>query len=272
MARSSSGERAFLRKPSACSSPPLPRQKDALSSPNESFLQSERAAVSLLPILATTIPEFTVHETERDAELYSSLFVDLQQVSPVAIKNRKNGASWNQQGTTRLVGRIKTRISRLSYRQYRRRTANSWIHRQEASRPPRRCGVILCCSFGNASPELQTPSMQSSTTLKSAKSSLRPLQQITGTMEEWLGSGIGGEVEDVGVNDPARQAPPASIAEDEILLGREANAEQIQMMLEHNWSRRSAPSPNALAATQAHHCSTEPLDWSFNGKPITPLP
>ena len=90
MARSSSRERAFLREPGACSSPPLPRQKDALSSPNESFLQSERAAVSLLPILATTIPEFTVHETERDAELYSSLFVDLQQVSPVAIKNRKS--------------------------------------------------------------------------------------------------------------------------------------------------------------------------------------
>ncbi|MDN5881929.1 MAG: hypothetical protein L0H37_06115, partial [Nitrosospira sp.] len=35
-------------------------------------------------------PEFTIHETDREPELYSSLFVDLQDVSSVAIRSRKN--------------------------------------------------------------------------------------------------------------------------------------------------------------------------------------
>ncbi|MBK7685274.1 MAG: hypothetical protein IPJ25_04015 [Rhodocyclaceae bacterium] len=34
------------------------------------------------------IPEFTVHETEREPELYGSLFIDLQEVAPIAIRSR----------------------------------------------------------------------------------------------------------------------------------------------------------------------------------------
>ena len=35
------------------------------------------------------IPEFTVHETDREVELYSNLFLDLKNVEPVSIRNRK---------------------------------------------------------------------------------------------------------------------------------------------------------------------------------------
>ncbi|MBX3329427.1 MAG: hypothetical protein KF722_03420, partial [Nitrospira sp.] len=35
------------------------------------------------------IPEFTIHETDREPELYGSLFVDLQDIAPAAIRNRK---------------------------------------------------------------------------------------------------------------------------------------------------------------------------------------
>lgn len=35
------------------------------------------------------IPEFTVHETERDVELYSSLFLDLKNIESRSIRNRK---------------------------------------------------------------------------------------------------------------------------------------------------------------------------------------
>jgi hypothetical protein len=35
------------------------------------------------------IPEFTVHETDREVELYSNLFLDLKDIESVAIRNRK---------------------------------------------------------------------------------------------------------------------------------------------------------------------------------------
>ena len=35
------------------------------------------------------IPEFTVHETERDVELYTSLFIDLKNIESASIRNRK---------------------------------------------------------------------------------------------------------------------------------------------------------------------------------------
>jgi len=36
------------------------------------------------------VPEFTIHETDREPELYSGLFVDLTDVAAIAIRNRKN--------------------------------------------------------------------------------------------------------------------------------------------------------------------------------------
>lgn len=38
-------------------------------------------------------PEFTVHETDREAELYSGLFVDLNEVAPASLKKRQNELS-----------------------------------------------------------------------------------------------------------------------------------------------------------------------------------
>ncbi len=36
-----------------------------------------------------TIPEFTVHETDREVELYNNLFLDLKEVESLSIRNRK---------------------------------------------------------------------------------------------------------------------------------------------------------------------------------------
>lgn len=36
------------------------------------------------------IPEFTVHETDREVELYSNLFLDLKEVESISIRNRKD--------------------------------------------------------------------------------------------------------------------------------------------------------------------------------------
>jgi hypothetical protein len=36
------------------------------------------------------IPEFTIHETDREVELYSNLFLDLKEVESISIRNRKD--------------------------------------------------------------------------------------------------------------------------------------------------------------------------------------
>jgi very-short-patch-repair endonuclease/superfamily I DNA/RNA helicase len=56
------------------------------------------------------------------------------------------------------------------------------------------------------------------------------LAQITGTMEEWLGSGIGAEEPGGGTNGTEKQISSRSISDDDILLAKEANAEQVQII------------------------------------------
>lgn len=78
------------------------------------------------------IPEFTVHETDRDTELYTGLFVDLQQVSAGAIKNRKNeleSASYHPLGWQDRHFAIQSRI--LSARLPRRVVGKARFERVE---------------------------------------------------------------------------------------------------------------------------------------------
>ena len=175
-----------------------------------------------------TIPEFTVHETERDAELYSGLFVDLQQISPVAIKNRKSeleSAGYHPLGWQDTEAFFKALIQTISPTngEFLDAPAGSGSTTPTMWRDPVLFIRKRVAGIANAVDAI---------VYDIEKREVFPpaLAQITGTMEEWLDSGIDGEVQDGSVNDPSRQAPPASIGEDEILLGREANAEQIQII------------------------------------------
>jgi hypothetical protein len=174
------------------------------------------------------IPEFTVHETDRDTELYSGLFVDLQQVSPVAIKNRKNeleSAGYHPLGWQDTEAFLKAFIQTISPMD----------------------GEFLDTPGKSVSP---TPAMwrdqvlflrKRVTGIATAVDAIvddietrevfpPALAQITGTMDEWLGSGVGGDETNGNANHAQKQGLAVPMSDDDILLGREANAEQIQII------------------------------------------
>jgi AAA domain len=174
------------------------------------------------------IPEFTVHETERSVELYTSLFLDLQQVSPAAIKNRKGeleSAGYHPLGwqdTEAFLRAFVQTISPINGEFLDSRT-------QSASTTPvmwrdpvlflrkRVTGIATAV-------DAIVDDIEVRETFPSA------LAQITGTMEQWLASGIGIEGVTPNANEKLDREPDAEFSDNEILLGREANAEQIQII------------------------------------------
>jgi very-short-patch-repair endonuclease/superfamily I DNA/RNA helicase len=174
------------------------------------------------------IPEFTVHETDRDTELYCGLFVDLQQVSPAAIKNRKDEletAGYHPLGWQDTEAFLKALIQTISPingvfldspGKHASATPTMWRDPVLFLRK-RVAGIATAIDaiVGDIETrELFTPA----------------LAQITGTMEEWLGSGIGGEKTDDAASETGRHILSTSISDDDILLAKEANSEQVQII------------------------------------------
>jgi very-short-patch-repair endonuclease/superfamily I DNA/RNA helicase len=181
-------------------------------------------------------PEFTIHETDREPELYGGLFVDLEGVQPVSIKKRQEELAhsgfhplgWDDTGAF-LKAFIQT-VSPLK-----------GIYSEEPCAPgdvPQlwRAPVLLLrkrvSGIANAIDAIIEDIEQ--------RDVFPPaLGQITGTSEgRWAGGGLGGEAESGSGAGTAAVACPGTEGDDDILLAKESNNEQVQVIkrLDHSGS------------------------------------
>lgn len=179
------------------------------------------------------VPEFTIHETDRESELYGSLFVDLQDVSPVAIRNRKNEletSGYHPLGWEDTEAFLKAFIQTVSpiNGEFLDEPADDG-----ASNIPRmwRNPILFLrkrvAGIANAVDAIIDDIDH--------KEIFPPaLAQITGTMDEWEGSGMSeGSV----ANGGSAGLPESSTFHDEdILLAKEANDAQLQIIRRLHYS------------------------------------
>lgn len=180
------------------------------------------------------IPEFTVHETDREPEIYGGLFLDLQGVAHASIRSRKNeleASGYHPLGQEDTEAFLKAFIQSVSP------LAGNFLDRPPIDGPsaePRlfRDMVLILrkrnLGVANAVDAI-LGDLETQTYFPPA------LAQITGTMAEWDVSALG-DGSDEGETAPGGLG--TAISEDEILLAKEANAEQVQIIqrLDHSGS------------------------------------
>jgi very-short-patch-repair endonuclease/superfamily I DNA/RNA helicase len=181
------------------------------------------------------IPEFTIHETDREPEIYGSLFVDLQDIAPTAIRNRKTeleNAGYHPLGWDDTEAFLRAFIQTVSP------LTGEYLDelpRDGATTTPRlyRDMVLVLrkriAGIANAVDAI-IDDIDHQTVFPPA------LAQITGTMTEWESAGLGGGSE----GSPGQGGEPSGtgFSDDDILLAKEANDEQLQIIrrLEHRGS------------------------------------
>lgn len=181
------------------------------------------------------IPEFTIHETDREPEIYGSLFPDLTDVAPGAIRNRKTeleNAGYHPLGWDDTEAFLKAFIQTVSPL---KGEYLDEIPREGPTAAPRlyRDMVLVLrkriAGIANAVDAI-IDDIEHQTAFPPS------LAQITGTVTEWENSGLG----DSGSGNSALAGePPANgFNDDDILLAKEANDEQLQIIrrLEHKGS------------------------------------
>ena len=184
------------------------------------------------------IPEFTIHETDREPELYGGLLIDVQDIAPAAIRNRKSeleSSGYHPLGWEDTEAFLRAFIQTVS-------PLNGefleGIPRDGVTATPRlyRDPVLLLrkrvMGIANAVDAIIDD-------LDHREVFPSSLVQITGTMNEWESSGFGDSADHSGNSQShARGAMPPPFSEDDILLAKEANEEQLQIIrrLEHSGS------------------------------------
>jgi very-short-patch-repair endonuclease/DNA polymerase III delta prime subunit len=170
------------------------------------------------------VPEFTVHETDREPELYGSLFVDLQDIAPTAIRERKNeleNAGYHPLGWDDTEAFLRTFIQTVS--PLRGEYLDGLPH-DGATTTPRlyREPLLLLrkriAGIANAVDAI-IGDIDLGVTFPPS------LAQITGTMAEWESAGFGNPA-DAG----SAERGAANFSDDDILLAKEANDEQMQII------------------------------------------
>lgn len=182
------------------------------------------------------IPEFTIHETDREAELYGSLFADLHDIAPAALRNRKNeleASGYHPLGWEDTEAFLKAFIQTVSplRGEYLDKSSTETV-----SATPRlwRDPVLLLrkriAGIANAVDAIIDDIDQQSAFPSS-------LAQITGTMDSWEGSGLceglGNSGSDSG---QSTGVTPTVFSDDDILLAKEANDAQLQIIRRLNHS------------------------------------
>lgn len=180
------------------------------------------------------IPEFTIHETDREPEIYGSLFPDLTDVAPGAIRNRKTeleNAGYHPLGWDDTEAFLKAFIQTVSplkgeYLDETPRegpTATPRLYRDMVLVLRKRiAGIANAVDAILDDIEHQTifpPSLSLIT---------------TGTVVEWGGAGL--DATSGGAGPQAGEPSSHRFSDDDILLAKEANDEQKQIIrrLEHS--------------------------------------
>ncbi len=182
-----------------------------------------------------SVPEFTIHETDREPELYDGLLIDLQDIAPAAIRNRKSeleSASYHPWGWEDTEAFLRTFIQTLS-------PLNGEfleeIPREGVTSTPRlyRDPVLLLrnriMGIANAVDAIIDD-------LDHREVFPPSLEQITGTTNERVSTVFGDSSDNI--QSQGRGTAPPTFSEDDILLAKEANEEQLQIIrrLEHSGS------------------------------------
>lgn len=176
------------------------------------------------------VPEFVVSETQREPELYNSLFTDLKEVLPVSIRNRSTElekAGYHPLGWQDTTAYLKAFIQTVSPIKGEfledspsdGATSTPRMYRDTALFLRKRSAGLG--NFVNAIIE----DIDNQTVFPPA------LGQITGTLDAWApetnGDGSsGGSAPGTGTSG----VEDSSISDDEILLAKEANEEQLQII------------------------------------------
>jgi len=177
------------------------------------------------------VPEFTIHETDREPEIYGALFVDLRDVAPAAIANRKaeleasgcHPLGWQDTGAF-LQAFVQT-VSPLDGEFLDAPPGDGASATPRLYRDP--VLVLRKRVAGIASAvDAIIDDIEGREIFPPA------LAQITGTMDAWRGAGLDNGT-GAGANGLA-----AGFSDDDILLAKETNEEQLQIIrrLEHSGS------------------------------------
>lgn len=172
------------------------------------------------------IPEFTVHETDRESELYSSLFVDLQNIPYESIRNRSNELKLSNyhplgQDTDAFLTAFIQTLSPTDGQFLNEPASDEALSKPRLWRNP---VVILrkrVAGIANAIDAI-IDDIEHTTIFPPA------LGQITGTIDTWTGTSFGDEPNNLS----------SIIDNDDILLAKEANDAQLQIIrrLHHSGS------------------------------------
>lgn len=169
------------------------------------------------------VPEFTIHETDREPEIYGSLFVDLHDVEPAALRNRKielEAASYHPLGWDDTEAFLRAFIQTVSplAGEFLDEPDGAALQTPRLWRDPMLILRKRVLGIANAVDAILDDIEQ--------RELFPPaLAQITGTVDEWAGSGLSAGSPD----QPGSTATPA-INDDDILLAKEANEEQMQII------------------------------------------
>lgn len=176
------------------------------------------------------VPEFVVSETEREPELYNSIFTDLKEVLPVSIRNRSSElekAGYHPLGWQDTTAYLKAFIQTVSPIKGEfleeppsdGATSTPRLYRDAVLFLRKRSAGLG--NFVNAIIE----DIDSQTIFPPA------LGQITGTVDDWSPETIGNGDSRGGTSSHRTDgAEELSVLDDEILLAKEANEEQLQII------------------------------------------
>jgi very-short-patch-repair endonuclease len=179
--------------------------------------------------------EFSIHETDRVTELYSALFVDLQSIAAASLRSRAvelENAGFHPWGWEDTENYLRTVVQTLSPTTGRLMKEGEPGEPADAPRMWRDPMLILRKRVGGIASAVDAiiDDIDQRTAFAPA------LVQITGSTAEWQGAAPGSPAEDTSATAAFPAAAP--IHDDEVLLGKEANQEQIQIIkrLSHSGS------------------------------------
>jgi hypothetical protein len=181
------------------------------------------------------VPEFTVHETDREPEIYGALFVDLKEVAPAALRNRQNelaSSGYHPLGWEDTDAFFKAFVQTVSP------VSGEFFDQPSLAitETPRmwRNPVLLLrkrvAGIANAIDAIVDD-------IEHREVFPPALEQITGTADLWDISALSSDGSGSS-SEASRSGTVPAISDDEILLAKETNEEQLQIIrrLSHSGS------------------------------------